>query len=293
MQRTPYRLRLHNTKHSQTQMSKKTTHLLIAAITATIGICILSCNTPMHEKPDTTIYNGFGEITLVDNSGYFEIMRDDHVLLRVIEYCGCKDIKPGERVYFKYNILPETDNYTIGRYTTEQPSYDIKLLVFNKILCVPIIRKSFLDKDTPQRDDSIGHDPIRVVTASFSGNYINIGFEHFCRFGNAERHIVNLVWDDTRPAGDSVYLELRHNAMGCGGIDIAKGLASFRIIDLMPEGMESIDIRLKSSMAKQENSNEYITTDKYYSGTYTPSFTTKSYIADNEFFPSENDTSDF
>lgn len=277
-------------------MPRKITHILLATLTAATVLFTLSCSSALNDDPTDpydTIYNGFGEITFVEDSGYFEITRDDHVLLRVVEYCGCKDITLGERVYFKYNILPEAGDYTSYRSTSEQKVYDIKLLVFNKILCVPVVRKSFLDEDAPQRDDSIGHDPIRVATASFSGNYINIGFEHFCQHGDEEHHIVNLVWDDTRPAGDSVYLELRHNAMGYGGVDIAHGLASFRIVDLVPEGMESIDIRLKSSMTKQENSDEYITMDKYYSGTYTPSATTKSYIAGNEFFPSENYISDF
>ena len=61
---------------------------------------------------------------------------------------------------------------------------------------MPIVRKSFLLEDDPHRSDSIGHDLIRVVTAAFSGNYINIGFEYF-RYENGQPHMINLVWDDT------------------------------------------------------------------------------------------------
>ena len=119
------------------------------------------------------------------------------------------------------------------------------------------------------RGDSIGHDLIRVVTAAFSGNYINIGFEYF-RYENGQPHMINLVWDDTRPATDSVYLELRHNAMGevegNGRYVVSDtGLASFRIADLVPEGEESIDIKLKSNMDRKDGVGEYIETEKYLS----------------------------
>ena len=85
----------------------------------------------------------------------------------------------------------------------EQTVYDIRVLVFNDIHAVPIVRKSFLLEDDPHRSDSIGHDLLRVVPAAFSGNYINIGFEYF-RYENGQPHMINLVWDDTRPATESV-----------------------------------------------------------------------------------------
>ena len=159
---------------------------------------------------------------------------------------------------------------------------------------MPIVRKSFLLEDDPHRSDSIGHDLIRVVTAAFSGNYINIGFEYF-RYENGQPHMINLVWDDTRPATDSVYLELRHNAMGevegNGRYVVSDtGLASFRIADLVPEGEESIDIKLKSNMDRKDGVGEYIETEKYHTGTYTTGSTAKTYIVGGEFYPPENHT---
>lgn len=237
---------------------------------------------------------GFGEITRTDYDGYFEITRDDGVLLRVLEYNGSKEIERGERVYFKYNILPGNGDYVSSYSTPEQPVYDIRVLVFNDIHAVPIVRKSFLLEDDPHRSDSIGHDLIRVVTAAFSGNYINIGFEYF-RYENGQPHMINLVWDDTRPATDSVYLELRHNAMGevegNGRYVVSDtGLASFRIADLVPEGEESIDIKLKSNMDRKYGVGEYIETEKYHTGTYTTGSTAKTYIVGGELYPPENHT---
>lgn len=199
-----------------------------------------------------------------------------------------------ERVYFKYNILPGNGDYVSSYSTPEQPVYDIRVLVFNDIHAVPIVRKSFLLEDDPHRSDSIGHDLIRVVTAAFSGNYINIGFEYF-RYENGQPHMINLVWDDTRPATDSVYLELRHNAMGevegNGRYVVSDtGLASFRIADLVPEGEESIDIKLKSNMDRKDGVGEYIETEKYHTGTYTTGSTAKTYIVGGELYPPENHT---
>ena len=207
------------------------------------------------------IYNGFGEISRVGVDGSFDITRDDNALLRVVEYSGNQEISVGKRVYFKYTVLAE-----------HSAQYDIRIIVFNPIYSVPIVRRSYLLADDPFRNDSIGNDPIRVVTAAFSGKYINIGFEYFRHSENLD-HVINLVWDDTRPATDSVYLELRHNAMGesLSGMQplvSETGLASFRIADIVPAGADSIDIKLKSNLDRKDGVGEYFTTEKYYSGTY-------------------------
>ena len=264
--------------------------LTFAAAVAALSSC--SKELAGAAPPTDIVYNGFGEITRTDYDGYFEITRDDGVLLRVLEYNGSKEIERGERVYFKYNILPGNGDYVSSYSTPEQTVYDIRVLVFNDIHAVPIVRKSFLLEDDPHRSDSIGHDLIRVVTAAFSGNYINIGFEYF-RYENGQPHMINLVWDDTRPATDSVYLELRHNAMGevegNGRYVVSDtGLASFRIADLVPEGEESIDIKLKSNMDRKDG--EYIETEKYHTGTYTTGSTAKTYIVGGELYPPENHT---
>ena len=264
--------------------------LTFAAAVAALSSC--SKELAGAAPPTDIVYNGFGEITRTDYDGYFEITRDDGVLLRVLEYNGSKEIERGERVYFKYNILPGNGDYVSSYSTPEQTVYDIRVLVFNDIHAVPIVRKSFLLEDDPHRSDSIGHDLIRVVTAAFSGNYINIGFEYF-RYENGQPHMINLVWDDTRPATDSVYLELRHNAMGevegNGRYVVSDtGLASFRIADLVPEGEESIDIKLKSNMDRKDGVGEYIETEKYHTGTYTTGSTAKTYIVGGELYPPEN-----
>lgn len=270
------------------------TRLIRILLTAwTAAALLLACNAAPVEYSSGIVYNGFGEVTCITSYGYFEITRDDGALLRVTEYNGTKEIVQGERVYFKYNILSGDAGYT--GHGTAQATYDIRLLVFNNLHTAPIIRKSFLQADDPHRSDSLGHDLIRVVTAAFSGNYINIGFEYF-RYEHGVEHTVNLVWDDTRPATDSVYLELRHNAMGevegnGAYVVSATGLSSFRIADLVPPGRQEIDIRLKSNLDRKDGVGEYIETDKYYTGTYELGSTARDYIVGSELYPPKNTSS--
>ena len=233
---------------------------------------------------DEIVYNGFGEITLLDASGYFEITRDDGVLLRAVEYGGSKEVSMGERVYFKYNILPGNGDYVSEYSSEEQTVYDVRIIVFNNIHCVPILRKSFVGAGGDARADSIGNDLVRVVSAAFSGNYINIGFEYF-RYENGDEHMINLVWDDTRSETDSVYIELRHNAMGetdASRLMSATGLASFRIADLMPDGAEEIDVKLIANMDRVDGVGEYIERETCYTGTY--SLYTRVYITGSDMF---------
>lgn len=237
------------------------------------------------------VYNGFGEISRLAPNGYFEITRDDGTLLRVVEYGGTCRPTLGERVFFKYNILPGAGNYESSYSSDERTVLDVKVIVFNTLYSAPIVRKSDLLEDEG-RDKTIGDDPIRIVNAAFSGHYLNIGFEYF-RVPEGTPHRINLVWDNTRPATDSVYLELRHNAMGeteAAGVPLVSetGLASFRLTDLVPEGAESINIRLRYNL--DCNNDGYTQANRYITGTFHLNAAHNTYIAGDELFLPENTT---
>ena len=248
-----------------------------------------------------------------EHTRYYQTVAGRKLADRTLHAVRIKGLKPGTDYCYRIfsqevTAWPQRGKASYGRVaasdvfrrkpypfrTFPDSGADCSFIVFNDIHAVPIVRKSFLLEDDPHRSDSIGHDLIRVVTAAFSGNYINIGFEYF-RYENGQPHMINLVWDDTRPATDSVYLELRHNAMGevegNGRYVVSDtGLASFRIADLVPEGEESIDIKLKSNMDRKDGVGEYIETEKYHTGTYTTGSTAKTYIVGGELYPPENHT---
>lgn len=264
---------------------KRIKYLTVIFLAITVAT---ACNKSELPPPSRNIvYNGFGEISYVGDDGYFEITRDDRALLKVVEYNGSKEVSPGERVYFKYQILTSDKYERSSRTAHDQEVYEIKIIVFNDIYSAPLLRKSFLQEDAPHRDDSIGHDLVMVTSAAFSGDYINIGIEYF-RVPDGKPHMINLVWDDTRHPLDSVYLELRHNAMGelsTEGADIVAetGLLSFKLSDLIPPERESIKVKLKSNMTRKDGVGEYIEEDTYYTGTFNPHIGTKSFIVGNEF----------
>ncbi len=262
----------------------KIKHLIIIFLAITAAAACTESELP---PPKNIVYNGFGEISYVGDDGYFEITRDDGALLKVVEYNGSKTVSFGERVYFKYNILSDDRYERTSREVHDPYAYEIKVIVFNDIYSAPLLRKSFLQEDSPHRDDSIGHDLVIVTSAAFSGDYINIGIEYF-RVPDGKPHMINLVWDDTRHPLDSVYLELRHNAMGelsteGANIIAETGLLSFKLSNLIPQERESINVKLKSNMTRKDGVGEYIEADTYYTGTFNPHLGTKSFIVGNEF----------
>lgn len=252
---------------------KKHKITIIAALTVVVAM-LYSCNS--SDKIDySAIYNDFGEITKVFSNGYFEITRDDNVLLKVVEYSGKSDIEVGKRVYFKYSIIAKS-----GQDYRSRLSYDVKVIVFNNIVAPSIVRESFIAADSPNRFDSIGHDPVRICDVSSSGNYVNLKFEYFRYAESDTRHLVNLVWDDRSSVCDSIYLHLRHNAMGevvGGGNDMVTeaGIASFKLSDLIPPGKNSIDIKLTFSLDRIDGVGEYVEVERCFTGTFIPYSGTK------------------
>lgn len=271
-------------------MNKYIIRIMIAAALIAYVATLFSCRADMSYDEDMKVYNDFGEITYVGSNGYFEITRDDNARLRVMEYSGTSTAKVGKRVYFKYSILTDWDEASL-----DEKTYKIKVIIFNNIVAPPIVKESFLAEKEPFRSDSLGHDPVRIYEAVFSGNYVNIKFEYFRYAGSQKPHMINLLWDDTRNPNDSVYLQLRHNAMGevAGmGTDIVSdtGLASFKLSDLVPEGKEGIDIKLRFNLDRKDGVGEYIEVDKSYTGTFKTYAKTKTYIAGNELSPPANTT---
>lgn len=260
---------------------------LLACLTAGLSLSCAKEEIPCRE----IVYNGFGEISLTDPCGYFEITRDDGTLLRVLEYGGTHEPRLGERVYFKYHILPGEGEYVSSYSTEEQPVLDVRVIVFNNLYSALVLRMSEV-MSPPQQEECVGDDPIRIITAVFSGNYLNIGFEYF-RMPEGVPHRINLVWDDTRTASDTLYLDLRHHAMGEteeAGVTLVSetGLASFRLTDLVPEGADSINVSLHYNL--DCDNNGYSQVDKYITGTFHPNAAHNTYIAGDELFLPVNNT---
>ena len=250
----------------------------VIILTAFSLLLLSSCSKDEDSiKPISDTYIDLGEVSYVGNNGYFEILRDDNVTLEVIEYNGSRKIELGERVFFTYKVFL-SEGMDVGSkerfdVAASGSTLKVKVLLFNNVHSVPIISESFIEKSEAHRNDSIGRDLIRVYDAEFKGNYLNVKVEYLYYDPNTQ-HRINLVWDDTRTDTDSVFLTLRHNAMGDKGSGqnprSQTGLCSFKLSGLIPEGEESIDVKLLWNMTRKGSVGEYVEEEDSYRGTFAP-----------------------
>jgi hypothetical protein len=192
------------------------------------------------EKGDD-IYVSYGVIRNVTSADKYDIYTDRGNTLVVTESYTSAAIEEGKRVLANYEIISGGDK--------NGNVYEVKVNGFYHLLSKPFVKESFILEDGETRRDSIGNDPFNRVEAWFGGDYININFDLYYAGNTDKKHLINLIYDDTRAAADTIYLTLRHNA--CGevpgeGIPLyrAWGRSSFQIAGLLPEGVTSKPVKL-------------------------------------------------
>lgn len=206
------------------------------------------------------LMNDLGVISYVAGDDYFEITDDPGNVYIVRdndlqEYYG---VTEGKRLYFGYYDYVDVTGHPSIRPGLQSKEHVLEIVLerLDYVLSKPVIRESFILEDPDVRRDSIGYDGIRPYekqTAWFGGDFINIRFEYLRYENSRVRHLINLVWDDVRePEGegdDYVHLYLRHNAYGevpsASATPVSDtGICSFNLSDMVPEGKESIRVKL-------------------------------------------------
>jgi hypothetical protein len=143
------------------------------------------------------------------------------------------------------NLKPEYKraiiDYTI--LSDEQDGYDhsVKLNGFYDVLTKDIV---YIAPDDKIKQDSIGHNPIKVYSVWEGGDYLNIFFGF--NTGGSKSHIINLVSvaPDLSGGEDIVKLEFRHNQKGAPEHYPSKGYASFSLIPYKISGRDKVTIEL-------------------------------------------------
>lgn len=107
-----------------------------------------------------------------------------------------------KRVFANYTILGDLD----GDY-----DYAIRLNGIQGVLTKDII---YINPTDDHKQDSIGKDPIKILSMKEGGGYLNVKFEY--NGGGEKSHFISVVSDDEDlSVGDAVVkLELRHNQNG-------------------------------------------------------------------------------
>ena len=137
--------------------------------------------------------------------------------------------KDGQRIIADYTILsdgPESGSY----------QHDVKLLSAYKVLT-----KGIFDI-TPETQDSIGNDPVKVEDIWIGNDYLNVQFVYK---GQNKAHFINLVSDALKQYDDgSTHLEFRHHANGDAPTYNSRGIVSFDLKSLQKDGVESLPLAI-------------------------------------------------
>jgi hypothetical protein len=192
-------------------------------------------------KDNDDIYVSYGVIQNVTSKDNYEILTDKGNTLVVTKSYTSATIEDGKRVLANYEILSDKDK--------SKKMYEVKVNGFYQLLSKPLVNESFILENEKARRDSIGNDPFYGIDAWFGGDYLNIDFNLYYLKGSSKKHLINLIYDDTRSIADTIYLTLRHNAYseipGTGSpLYSSWGRCSFRIVDLLPEGVTSKPVKL-------------------------------------------------
>lgn len=183
----------------------------------------------------TVIAEGTGEAHL------FTVRRDDNAQLVAVEGIeGASRLTEGQRIYCVYDLLSGPQENAAG-----SKSYDIRVVGFDKILTKPIRIVTELEEVGESAFADLGSDKIKIYQASIGDNHLNLEFMYWRGKNNSAKHLITLVWDDTRIDEEMLYFRLYHNAYNDifkegNELEYAYGLASFPIAETMPEGMSEI-----------------------------------------------------
>ena len=199
-------------------------------------VAFFSC---LNDNED--IYVSYGVIQNVNSSNNYEILTDKGNILKVTKSHTIHSIENEKRVLVNFEIVSEKES--------SKKIYEVNVNGFYNLLSKPVVYESFILQSEEVRRDSIGNDPFTQIDFGFGGNYINIDFKVLHQNYSDIKHMINLVYDDTRADADTIYLTLYHNAYGevpGKGLSLISGVgrSSFKISDLLPPGVTSKRVQL-------------------------------------------------
>ena len=176
---------------------------------------------------------GFGVIQNVNN---LKVKMDNGDLLKPVSYNNTAyynfetrdGLDVGDRVFLNFTILDDSVDDS-----TEVTTYFVTLNSLEEVLL-----KQIMDI-TPEKEDSIGNDPIIVKDTWIANNMLNFKLKYWGRY---ETHFINLVKQPGVLTADDqpIQLELRHNNNNDDDAIPYTAYVSFRLDSLMVNGLDSV-----------------------------------------------------
>jgi hypothetical protein len=173
--------------------------LVFLFVTATVFGFLTSCNWDDDKYSYDNIWVGFGLIHEDTIAKTYTVVMDDGEILFPENLSSIKDgFKNNDRVLTNFTILGPKEN------TENLEQYNVRIISIRQILY-----KGILDI-TPDTEDSIGNDPIKVKNKWLKNNMLNFELQYR---GGSKTHFINLVKQPGEINTDNgpVVLELRHN----------------------------------------------------------------------------------
>ena len=147
-------------------------------------------------------------------------------------------LKHGQRAFINFDLLDE-----------KIPGYDYNAVIYQ---IENILTKDIIRIPSDEVEENIGKDRINITNIWLSEGFINIQYQFFYDDKSDKKHLLNLVVNENKPENegntDYLTLEFRRNGYNEHESVLGRGLASFRLDNIMPDlaGKKGILIRYHS-----------------------------------------------
>lgn len=220
--------------------------LVLILMTATLFGFFTSCD--MDDDEYSNLYVGFGLIHEDSGTQTYTIVLDDGEILYPKNASSiADDFKNNDRVLTNFTILDTIEK------TDSLEKYNVEVVSIRKILY-----KDILDI-TPEIEDSIGNDPIKVKSRWLSGDLMNFELQYY---GGSKTHFINLVKQPGEINLDNgpVILELRHNTNDDTEHSPLAAMVTFNMSSLKVPGKTSTPFKI---IAKGFDGNDFVFNGEY------------------------------
>lgn len=218
-------------------LKRKTKNIFFALIVLSTMLLFSGCE---KEKPEYYYY-ALGNIHITTDSTVIISDDDEHFLVTDRASVG-SDIKDNDRVHAYFTIKEKK--------TSPDSLYIIDLYSIEKILLKPVFVL------TPGTVDSIGNDPMEILSLWITKNYLNLNFRYFAY---NQKHFINITRQEGNIPVDTIDLEIRHNNNNDNQYYKIDAFVTFDIASLQNTLKDSVILHITAKEFYDETYEKYLT----------------------------------
>lgn len=211
-------------------MKKCTRLFAVLGLCLTLAVSLVSCSDGNGYSLDK-FWVSTATVTELGNDAFYFTL-DNGTTLWVA--ASATNYKPkSKRVVINYTILSD-----------QIADYDHSIRLNGYLADILIKDVIYISPDDTAKQDSIGNDPIKIISILEGGGYLNIKFKY--NIGGGHPHLLNLVSSspDLSVNDDLVKLELRHNQNNDSEYRPAEGYINFNIAPYRVSGRDRVNFEI-------------------------------------------------